>query len=112
MFMLLALAMAATSSGSSAGRWQQVKNKVSYGDYTVTATSATVRRPKGLAVRFVGSGFVVWVCSRGFSVSSWTRQYGAGFHVLAHAKGMESCDVTASASGERVARVQIYKARW
>jgi hypothetical protein len=110
--LLLALSMAATSSGSSAGRWQQIKGKVSYGDFTVTAISATVRRPKGLAVRIVGSGFVVWACSRGFSVSSWSREYGPGFHVLGHAKGMESCDVTASASGEGVARVQIYKARW
>jgi hypothetical protein len=89
-----------------------IRNKVSYGDFTVTATSATVNTPKGIAVRLVGSGFVVWACSKGFSVSSWSRQYGPGFHVLGHVRYKESCDVTASASGQGVARIQVYRARW
>jgi hypothetical protein len=102
----------ASFARTDASRWQLIRNKASYGDFTVTATSATVNRPKGIAVRIVGSGTVIWACSRGFSVSSWSRQYRSGFHVLPYVRNKDTCDVTASASGQGVARVQIYRAKW
>jgi hypothetical protein len=69
--------------------------------------------PEGIAVRFVGKGFVVWGCSKGFSVSSWSRRYNrSGFYVLPCFRGKDSCDVTASVSNQGRATVAIYKARW
>jgi hypothetical protein len=71
-----ALVVAAAAPGASdVGRWKLIRSKTSSGQFTVTGTSATVTRPKGIAVRFVGKGLVVWGCSKGFSVSSWSRHY-------------------------------------
>ena len=109
----LALGAASSSSATQTGRWQLIKSKVSYGEFTVTATTAIVRSPKGIAVNFVGSGMAVWACSRNFSVSSWSRDFAnGGFHALPYVRNKDSCNVTASVSGEGTARVQIYKARW
>jgi hypothetical protein len=110
---LTAVCASAASGASDVGRWQVIKSKVVYGDIAATGISATVRKPKGLAVRFVGSGVGAWGCIKGFSVSSWSRQYtSGGFHVLPYVRGKDSCDVVASVSGQHVARVWIYKARW
>jgi len=71
---LCVLALALTSSAlSSAEAWRVVKTKSVTGQFAVTATSATIRSPHALAVRFVGSGVrgqAVWACSKGFSVAS------------------------------------------
>jgi hypothetical protein len=95
------------------GVWQVIRSKTVYGDVAATGVNATVRKPKGIAVHFQGSGEAAWGCSKGFSVSSWSRQFtGGGFHVLPYVRGKDSCDVVASVSGQHVARVWIYKARW
>jgi hypothetical protein len=106
-------ATAAAPGASDAGRWQVIRSKTVYGDVAATGVNATVRKPKGIAVRFQGSGVAAWGCSKGVSVSSWSRQFtGGGFHVLPYVRGKDSCDVVASVSGQHVARVWIYKARW
>jgi len=75
---LIALALAlivpaaGLSSPSSASTWRVVKSKSASGQFA--------KHPRGIAVRFVGNGvhgFAAWGCSRGLSVASWSRSYGA-----------------------------------
>jgi hypothetical protein len=106
------LAVIPTASSSDLARWRVVKSKSVSGQFAVTATSAILRRPKGAAVRFTGrnaQGEVVWACSKGFSVASWSRSYRGGLHVLRHVRGKDSCNITASVSGEGRITVQILK---
>lgn len=112
----LALALivpgAALSSPSSASTWRVVKSKTVSGQFAATAISATVKHPKGLAVRLTGTsvhGTASWACAKGFSVSSWGRSYGRGLHILGHVVGKDSCDVVASVGGQGRATVQILK---
>jgi hypothetical protein len=87
------------------------QKKSSSGQITVTGVSATINHPHALAVDLIhGSGDVVWGCSKGFSVSSWTKQYGAGLHQLAHIAGQNSCNVTASVEGAGHVTVEILTA--
>ena len=83
---LIALALAlivpaaGLSSPSSASTWRVVKSKSVSGQFAATGISATIKHPRGIAVRFVGNGvhgFAAWGCSRGLSVASWSRSYGA-----------------------------------
>jgi hypothetical protein len=106
------LAFVPTASTGDLARWRVVKSKSVSGQAAVTATSATLRRPKGAAVRFIGSnvrGEVWWTCSKGFSVASWRRSYRAGLHVLRYVRGKDSCNITASVSGDGRITVQILK---
>src|SRR4051794_27595575 len=108
----VALAIVGSAFSGPASTWRVVKTKTATGQFAVTATSATIRHPRGLAVRFRGAGVqgqVVWACSKGFSVASWTRSYGQGLHVLGHVRAKDSCDVTASVSGQGRITVQILK---
>jgi hypothetical protein len=109
-----ALAYSSMALSDSASGWRVVRSKSVSGQYALTVTSATVGHPKGLAVRFTGSGVsgqVLWVCSKGYSVASWTHAYGKGLHILGHVRGKDSCDVTASISGQGRITVQILKRR-
>ena len=115
---LIALALAlivpaaGLSSPSSASTWRVVKSKSVSGQFAATGISATIKHPRGIAVRFVGNGvhgFAAWCCSRGLSVASWSRSYGRGLHTLGHVLGKDSCDVTASVSGQGRVTVQILK---
>lgn len=119
-FRLVALVgfLACVSVGSALGAsflsWHVVKSKSVSGQFAVTATSATIKHPRGIAVRFLGSGVhgqAVWACSKGFSVASWTHGFGRGLHVLGHVSGKDSCNVTASVSGQGRITVQILKLR-
>lgn len=102
------LAIAATAAFGSG--WHVVKSKSASGDFAITAISATINNPHKIAVRFTGgSGNAVWACDKGFSVSSYSREYKAGLHQLSHVKGKDSCDITASVGGEGHVRVQILK---
>lgn len=104
---------ASASAASDAGPWQVVRSKTVMGELAITATQATIRRPKGIAVRFVGRGLAIYACSKGSSVSSWSRRYSSsGFYVLRYTRGKDTCDVTASVSNRGRAVVTIYKARW
>ena len=42
---------------------------------------------------------MAWGCSNGVSISSWSRRYGKGLHVLGHVREKDSCDVVASIAG-------------
>jgi hypothetical protein len=109
-----ALVISASASSSSAYTWRVVKSKSASGQFAATAASATIRHPLGIAVRFRGtgvSGMAAWACTKGFSVSSWSRTYGRGLHVLGHVRGKGSCDVTASVAGAGRITVQILKVR-
>lgn len=78
------------------------------GGYAVTAASATINHPHRIGVRFSGgSGDAVWACSRGFSVSSWSRSYGRGLHWLPYVGGKAFCDVTVSVGGSGHVSVQV-----
>jgi hypothetical protein len=109
----LVLATATTpalSSPSSSSTWRVVKSKSVSGQFAATGVSATTRHPRGIAVRFIGSGvqgFAAWGCSKGISVASWSRSYGRGLHILGHVTGKDSCNVTASVSGQGRVTVQI-----
>jgi hypothetical protein len=113
---VIALALASGTSAFSVSTftWRVVKSKSASGQFAVTAISATVRHPRGLAVRFRGAGAqgeAVWACSKGYSVASWTHSYGPGFHALGHVRGKDSCNVVASVSGEGRVTVQILALR-
>jgi hypothetical protein len=108
----IALTAPGFSSPSSASTWRVVKSKSVSGQFAATGISATIRHPRGIAVRFSGSGvhgFAVWGCSKGISVASWSRSYGRGLHILGHISGKDSCNVTASVSGQGRVTVQILK---
>jgi hypothetical protein len=109
---VVALASVGTASSKSSYTWHVVKSKSVSGQFAVTAISATIRHPLGLAVRLRGTGVqghAVWACSKGFSVASWSHSYGGGFHILGHVRGKSSCDVTASVGGRGRVTVQILK---
>jgi hypothetical protein len=109
----LALVVVGAVSGSTLS-WRVVKSKTVSGQFAATAASATIKHPTGVAVRFRGSGvhgMAAWGCSKGLSVSSWSRQYGPGLHTLAHVRGKDSCDVVASIGGSGRVTVQILKWR-
>src|SRR4051794_3527850 len=75
----LALGVVPSVFGGSTYTWRVVKSKSVSGQFAVTATSATIKHPRGIAVRFGGTGAqgqVVWACSKGLSVASWTKRYG------------------------------------
>ena len=108
-----ALSFSASALSETSG-WRVIKSKSVTGAFAVTAASATVKRPKGVAVRFIGRrvrGSVVWACSKGSSVASWSRrrEYGPGLYALRHVRGKDSCNVTASVTGEGRITLQILK---
>lgn len=108
------LAFSGTASSGGTATWKVVKSKSVSGQFAVTGTSVTIGHPKGAAVRFLGSGVnghVVWGCSKGLSIASWSRSYGRGLHILGHVRGKDSCDVIASISGQGRITVQILKLR-
>jgi hypothetical protein len=105
------LAFIPTASTSDLARWRVVKSKSVSGQFAATGTSATLRRPKGAAVRFLGrnvqGGRVFWACRKGVSVASWQESYRWGLHVLRHVRGKDSCRISAGASSEGRITVQI-----
>jgi hypothetical protein len=110
---LMALVVVGAVSGSALS-WRVLKSKTVSGQFAATATSATINDPRGIAVRFRGSGvhgMAAWGCSKGLSVSSWSRQYGPGLHTLGHVRSKDSCNVVASISGNGRVTVQILKWR-
>ena len=89
---LTALVVVGAISGSALG-WRLLKSKSVSWQFAATGISATVKHPKGIAVRFRGSGvqgMAVWGCSKGISISSWSRSYGRGLHTLPHVRGKDS----------------------
>jgi hypothetical protein len=100
---IITLALATpTALAGGTSTWRVVKSKSVSGQFAATAISATIKHPKGIAVRFTGpgaKGMAVWGCSKGLSVSSWSRSYGKGLHILGHIRGKDSCHVVASVGG-------------
>ena len=106
---LTAMLLTLTVAGGVATAGVVAQNSAS-GDFAVTATSATINHPHRIGVRFSGgSGLAVWACSKGFSVSSWSRNYGRGLHWLPYVGGKGSCNVTVSVGGSGRVGVQIIK---
>lgn len=107
----LALALPASAS-SSASTWRVVNSTGVSGQSATTKTSATILYPRGIAVRFVGTGVrgtARWSCRKGLRISSWSRSWGGGLHVLRHVSGKTSCHVVASIGGSGRIKVQILK---
>jgi hypothetical protein len=108
---MAALVFIPTASTSDLARWRVVKSKSVSGRFAAASTSATLRRPKGAAVRFLGrnvqAGRVMWACRKGVSVASWSGSYRWGLHVLRHVRGKDSCYVAVGASSEGRITVQI-----
>ena len=92
-------------------RWRVVKSKSVGGQFAATGTSATLWRPRGAAVRFLGrnvqAGRVMWACSKGVSVASRQGSYRWGLHVLRDVRGKDSCHISAGASSEGGITVEI-----
>ncbi len=109
--LITVLAIAGAASASSG--WHVVAHRSASGGFAAAATSATVNHPHRIAISLThGSGFVAWACSKGYtSISSWSRNYGAGFHELSHVYGKDSCDLTASVGGSGRVTVEILTRR-
>jgi hypothetical protein len=92
-----------------------VTSKSVSGQFAAAGTSATVRRPKGAAIRFLGrnvqGGRVFWACRKGVSRAGWSGSYRWGLHVLPHVRGKDSCYITAGASSEGRITIQILELR-
>jgi hypothetical protein len=109
-----ALFVAAPAFGAS---WHFVKSKGISGEFAVTSFSANVRHPLVMKIRLQGaidSGDVVVSCSRGFSISSYSRSYsGAGTHMLpVRPRRAGSCDVIVSigvSGGSGRASLYVYR---
>ena len=109
---VLAALLLAQGALSAVPGWTLVKSKSASGQFAATGVSATIKRPKGIAVRFRGKGLVVWGCSKGVSVSTWSKNYSkSGFYTLANVRGKDSCNVVASVGDSGRVVVQIYKKR-
>jgi hypothetical protein len=105
---VLAVLVVPATAFAAIGGWHVAAQQSARGQFATTATDATVNRPHKIAVYFGhGSGFVSWACSRGFSIGSWSHNFGPGFHTLGHVRGQGSCDVTASVGGSGRVTVQI-----
>jgi hypothetical protein len=109
------LAFMLTASDSDPARWRVVESKSVSAQFAATGTSATLRRPKGAAVRFLGrnvqGGRVMWQCRKVVSRASWSGSYRWGLHVLPYVRGKDSCNISAGASSEGRITVQILELR-
>lgn len=95
-----ALLVAAPAFGAS---WHLVKSKSVSGQFAVTAFNATVRHPLAMKLRLTGAisgGDAVVACSRGFSISSYSRSYSnpGTFRLPIRPRRAGSCQVTVSIS--------------
>jgi hypothetical protein len=111
---LAALCLSGTASAALPGK--VVAKKSVSGTFAVTAISASVKKPKGLWIRFVGkvtTGQAVVACSRGFSISSNPYSYKkAGLYRLPiKPSRADSCDVIGSVGGSGRVTVEIRAAR-
>jgi hypothetical protein len=110
----IALLVAAPAFGAS---WHKVKSKGISGEFAVTSFSATVRHPRAMKVRLSGAidnGNAVVSCSRGFSISSYSRSYsGPGTYKLPiRPRRAGSCDVIVSigvSGGSGRATLYVYR---
>lgn len=109
-----ALVLVTPAFGAS---WHKVKSKSVSGEFAVTSFSATVRHPRAMKVRLAGSvenGNAVVSCSRGFSISSYSRSYsGPGTYKLrVRPRRAGSCDVILSigvSGGRGRATLYVYR---
>jgi hypothetical protein len=90
-----------------------VASKSASGQFAVTATSATVKKPKKIWVNLIGkgveNGLGVIACTRDFSVSSNSKDMTAAglYRLPIQPVGADSCHVTASVGGSGRVTVQI-----
>jgi len=109
-----ALVVAAPAFGAS---WHLVKSKSVSGEFAVSAFNATVRHPLAMKVRLRGAidnADAIVACSRGFSISSYSRSYSrAGtFNLPIRPRRAGSCQVTVSfgvSGGSGRATLYVYR---
>jgi hypothetical protein len=109
-----ALLVAAPAFGAS---WHKVKSKSLSGEFAVTAFNATVRHPRAMKIQLRGAidnVMAVVACSRGFTVSSYSRSYsGSGTYKLPiRPRRAGSCQVTVSfgvSGGSGRATLYVYR---
>jgi hypothetical protein len=95
-----------------ASAWKVVKKGSKTGKIASVAINTEVLHPKGIAVSAKNAnGFVAWACSppNSVKVKSWSKNWGPGFHVLAHAGGEGSCSVSATFTGSGHVTVEILR---
>jgi hypothetical protein len=109
----LGIFIASTAFADASGGWKVIAHKSVSGEFAVTAVNASANHPRGLEVRLIGhvqSGNAVVACSKGYSVSSNSREYShSGTFGLPMTRGADSCDITASVGGSGKVTVQILK---
>jgi|tagenome__1003787_1003787.scaffolds.fasta_scaffold20722226_3 hypothetical protein len=109
-----ALLVAGPAFGAS---WHKVKSKSVSGEFAVTAFNATVRHPLAMKLRLQGansSGDAVVACSRGFTISSYSRTYShpGTYKLPIRPRRAGSCQVTVSISvSGGTARATLYAYR-
>ena len=104
--------IAAGAALAASSNWGVVKSKSASGQFAVTATSVTIKHPRGMAVRFSGgvsNGTAVVACSRGVTISAYSRSYSSkGLRTLPiRPRHADSCDITAGVGGSGRITVQI-----
>lgn len=110
--MAFTVALVLVVSASAALPGKIVAHKSVSGAFAVTAVHATVAKPKGLWVRFVGkvtTGTAVVACSRGSSISSnpYSYQRAGVYRLPVKPAGADSCEVIASIGGSGQVTVEV-----
>jgi hypothetical protein len=110
-----ATVIASIAYGALPGR--VVASKSATGQFAVTATTATVKKPKGVWVNLIGkgvdTGLGVIACTRDFTVSSNSKNMKApGLYRLPILPvRADTCHITASVGGSGRVTVQIRASR-
>ena len=109
----LPLAAAAQIGGAATPMpGKPVASKTASGQFATTATSATVKHPKPIYARFVGTdiqGMAVIACSHDFTISSNSYQYKHSgiFRLPIKPAKADSCNVVLSGSGSGAIHIEI-----
>jgi hypothetical protein len=108
---LVAVLVAASTVSASTPPGRLAKASAASGQFAITSTNATVRRPSALYGRARGridSATFIVSCSRGFSITSNSLDRSrAGTWRLPMMRRPDSCDVVASAGGSGRIRIEI-----
>jgi hypothetical protein len=105
------LALIPAESTNDLARWRVVESESVSAQFAAAGALATLRHPKGAAVRFLGrnvqGGRVFWSCRKGVNAGSWSGSYRWGLHVLRNVRGKDRCHISAGATSEGRIIVQI-----
>jgi hypothetical protein len=112
----LLAALCLTSTAAAALPGKVVARKSVSGQFAVTAIHASVKKPSGLWIRFVGkvsTGEAVVACTRGLSISSNGKSFRkAGLYRLPiKPLRADSCDIIGSVGGSGRISLEIRATR-